>query len=715
MSADARSRPQVSVVIATYQGEERIVRALRSLAEQTMEPRLFEIVVVINGPTDATPLLVEEFKRDQPAHLVKVVVTDESGASNARNIGVRASIGAYVTFMDDDDYISPRYLEALLAAAAPGVVPVAHMMDVPDIPVATYPALEPASANYFTAQILPHAGELVPAEKAASALSTNVCKLIPTAVARRMLYRLDLRSGEDFVYWTEVFARTQFSFRILDVADQAIYYRTIRPGSVSRQALSYDFNVTQRLNCIRALNSMDQNNAVVRQVVRGKIDAQAQFINAYLLAHRTERQHVLADIRAFNLPWFPYSSLNRGTARDLAFLYCFLPYRDTSALVAARRIRERGVPLDVVANRLDKVRSADPWSLEVCHEFLDQMIVTETPQAMGSWRCIRIFTEEALSRVEQLIAQKGPYESVYSRSMWPASHFAAAAFKLKHPESSWIAEFSDPMLYDIHGVPRPDLIDDDELFAALREAVLARGFAAPDGRRMWEWVELIAYALADQVVFTNSNQREYMLSYVEDSSLADRAAGISTVEHHPTLPWRFYEMEPADYELDHARVNLAYFGAFYETRALSEVLAALAGLDSRQRRRVQLHIFTGAVDDTTEKIRDAGLADVVKVNAYLPFLAFLNATTRFDVLLVNDADTSSHHRINPYLPSKLSDYLGSGSSIWSLVEDGSVLSGIPAAYTSRLGDVAGARGVLLEILGEPRISGQLLDALASPR
>ena len=43
----------------------------------------------------------------------------------------------------------------------------------------------------------------------------------------------------------------------------------------------------------------------------------------------------------------------------------------------------------------------------------------------------------------------------------------------------------------------------------------------------------------------------------------------------------------------------------------------------------------------------------------LVFFEFLNLTTKFDCLIVNDANTKDYKEINPYLPSKLSDYLGS--------------------------------------------------------
>ena len=90
---------------------------------------------------------------------------------------------------------------------------------------------------------------------------------------------------------------------------------------------------------------------------------------------------------------------------------------------------------------------------------------------------------------------------------------------------------------------------------------------------------------------------------------------------------------------------------------------------------------------------------MVRVNGYRPFLEFLNLTTRFDVLLVNDAD---HEGINPYLPSKLSDYLGSGSDVWAISQPGSVLSREQVAYATSLHDVGAAAEVLTRIAARRR-------------
>ena len=70
----------------------------------------------------------------------------------------------------------------------------------------------------------------------------------------------------------------------------------------------------------------------------------------------------------------------------------------------------------------------------------------------------------------------------------------------------------------------------------------------------------------------------------------------------------------------------------------------------------------------------------------LKYFDFLNASTQFDVLIVSDVTTRGVWPFNPYLPSKLSDYLGSKTDIWALCEKGSTLSSFDLKYKSNIAD-----------------------------
>jgi glycosyltransferase involved in cell wall biosynthesis len=107
-------RGLVTVVVPAYQRAAAIGPALRSVTTQTY--RDLEVLVVDDGSTDATPDVVAAIAADDPR--VRLIRFDENqGRSAARNAGIEAARGEFVTFLDSDDLYAPTRIERLVAAA----------------------------------------------------------------------------------------------------------------------------------------------------------------------------------------------------------------------------------------------------------------------------------------------------------------------------------------------------------------------------------------------------------------------------------------------------------------------------------------------------------------------------------------------------------------------------------------------------------------------
>jgi hypothetical protein len=299
------------------------------------------------------------------------------------------------------------------------------------------------------------------------------------------------------------------------------------------------------------------------------------------------------------------------------------------------------------------------------------------------------------------------YTSVWSRAMWPASHALAALYVLRRPGTPWAAEFSDPLSRNVKGERRTGRIDDDptakELLAGLADA----GVAVPEDVTLFELCELLAYALATELHFTNPNQLEFMLSYCPPELQATVRAK-ARVMPQPTLPQQFYEMaDVSDHPLSTERVNIGYFGAFYVNRGIGEVLDAIDALSASERDRLLLHVFTSDPEALVDSVAGRPAAGSLTIEGYRPYLAFLALAGRMDALLVNDAATSgSAHSVNPYLPSKYSDYRGAGTKVWGHVEPGSPLSHEDLDLVSRVGDVESVSNVLRSLLSADHPASQ---------
>ena len=684
--------PSVTVMVTTCQGDTRIRTCLDSLAAQSLDPDTFEILVVQNGPPCATPQVVADFKAEHPRLRVRLVELSQAGLGHARNVGLQAARGTYVTYVDDDDWVTPSYLSGLLAHADVGVVPSALVSTVLD-GAPDQDVTEPSLDNYATRSLMPFAGRTVTCDQLPAALSYNAGKLLHTSVARLVRYDESLGSGEDFIYWLTLLTLHPFRLRIAEVEDDAVYCRSIRETSLGRQGVSYDFMVSQRLDCLEALERIDQSEPVPARVARRMRRGQVRRINAYLAARPDEHARVVDDVRRRGLRQMPWHVLNRGLGRDLAIAYCFPPYLDTSGLVAARRLRERGVVTDVISNDISKFRALDRESLRVAAEVVDRTEVLDATPSFGHWDSVTEFAQRALETVDRWESEKGHYRSVYSRSMAVASHFAAALVKIRRPDIEWVAEFSDPLKFHPDGRERTSPMPPNWLSAVLEDELASRGHVLPPSG-VFAFSELMTYALADRLVFTNQRQLDLMMEYCPDPGLRARALDIAEVRHHPTLPRDFYSLKKATYELDRSVVNIAYFGVFYITRGLEEVMEAIRGLRFEDRERVRLHVFTSRSEQLRLDVARAAMSDVVVVRPLVPFLDFLALTTRFDVLLVKDAEAVPYFGMNPYLPSKVSDYRGSGTPVWGISEEGSVLDGMDSTHRSRLGDAAAAQSII---------------------
>ena len=127
-------RPEVSVVVPTWRRPALLARCLAALADQTLAPDRYEIVVCDDGPDDETHTLVARFAdthraRGLTVHYVPVSATQ--GPAAARNAGWRHAHAPLVAFTDDDTVPDAHWLEAGLAAMVPGVAAASGAIVVP--------------------------------------------------------------------------------------------------------------------------------------------------------------------------------------------------------------------------------------------------------------------------------------------------------------------------------------------------------------------------------------------------------------------------------------------------------------------------------------------------------------------------------------------------------------------------------------------------------
>ncbi|MBQ8751145.1 MAG: glycosyltransferase family 2 protein [Alphaproteobacteria bacterium] len=93
----------LSVIVPVYNAEKYIQRCLDSIIKQKGD---FEIIVVDDGSTDKTPLILKEYAKNNSN--IKIITQSNKGVSSARNTGIKASNSKYITFVDSDDWLEPN-------------------------------------------------------------------------------------------------------------------------------------------------------------------------------------------------------------------------------------------------------------------------------------------------------------------------------------------------------------------------------------------------------------------------------------------------------------------------------------------------------------------------------------------------------------------------------------------------------------------------------
>lgn len=106
--------PSLSVVVPIYNVSDYLVACLESLVAQTLGG--LEVILVDDGSTDGSGAMADEFAAGREGW--RVLHVENGGLGRARNIGMDASTGEFVAFVDSDDLIPRDAYELMLHAVS---------------------------------------------------------------------------------------------------------------------------------------------------------------------------------------------------------------------------------------------------------------------------------------------------------------------------------------------------------------------------------------------------------------------------------------------------------------------------------------------------------------------------------------------------------------------------------------------------------------------
>ena len=113
---------KISVVIPTYKRPDLLIKCLDALAAQVFKRDEFEVIVVSDGPDEATDDILKALHALDPLNLRYYALPKKQGPAAARNYGWLQAEGELIAFTDDDCLPDRNWLRGFYASWYPGTV-----------------------------------------------------------------------------------------------------------------------------------------------------------------------------------------------------------------------------------------------------------------------------------------------------------------------------------------------------------------------------------------------------------------------------------------------------------------------------------------------------------------------------------------------------------------------------------------------------------------
>jgi glycosyltransferase involved in cell wall biosynthesis len=263
------NNPTVSVVLPTYNRAELLPRAIESVIGQTYHD--WEIVLVDDGSTDATPDLVRAYARRLGDRL-NYIRQDNGGSSRARNRGIEAARGRYVAFLDSDDEFLPtklaRQIELFDLRPELGLVYCDYsFVDLDGVyHASTYDEVHPTAREVETEAVAPGLlacrGDLFGLLIRAYFISTIVGMVRREVLGASIRFSEDHAFGEEWLFYLQVARSCRAGF-----VDEPLAIYHYQHGSLART--DKDANAQRYLQLLRSIvASFDDLERMHRQAVR---------------------------------------------------------------------------------------------------------------------------------------------------------------------------------------------------------------------------------------------------------------------------------------------------------------------------------------------------------------------------------------------------------------------------------------------------------------
>lgn len=240
---------KISVIVPTYKPQAYLWVCLDSIYNQTFPKNEYELILVLNGCNEPYNSQIKEWFSKHSDLQVQYFQTDEGGVSNARNIALDNSKGDYLTFIDDDDLISPFYLQELYDTVAPDVVSLCYPYAFND---GVIEKQLPYGITYAYDYYMEHKCTSL-SSKVRKFFSGPCMKLIPMSFIQDRRFDVRFKNGEDSLF---MFLISDKIKKVAFTSKDATYYRRYRDNSAYTRGKTKREIISNKMSMIKAYISI---------------------------------------------------------------------------------------------------------------------------------------------------------------------------------------------------------------------------------------------------------------------------------------------------------------------------------------------------------------------------------------------------------------------------------------------------------------------------
>jgi len=107
-----KKKPLITLIVPVFNNKNFLCQCIKSILSQSYQN--FELIVIDDGSKDSSLSIVQKFAKEDQR--IRIIAQKHQGVSAARNAALEIAKGAYIMFVDADDYIEPGTLKSAIYA-----------------------------------------------------------------------------------------------------------------------------------------------------------------------------------------------------------------------------------------------------------------------------------------------------------------------------------------------------------------------------------------------------------------------------------------------------------------------------------------------------------------------------------------------------------------------------------------------------------------------